>query len=164
MRTISSSTRPRTKQSPRWPSRSRHSRGQTSHCTRPSGRLCQYLVGKVAGAPPLTPYTVDPLGVARIGHVSTTLVPRNDTVLPRSRAVGAGLSRQIAANWGCGERAYPLGSLVGLEGDGVRGDGHLRLVRDRLDLACLASESGPQLLAACGARPVEGWLGLGSVP
>ena len=37
--------RARTKQNPRWPSRSRHARGQTSHWTRPSGRRCQNRVG-----------------------------------------------------------------------------------------------------------------------
>src|SRR5438105_15438492 len=37
----------RTKQRPRWPSRSLHARGQTSHCTRPSPVRCQYLVATV---------------------------------------------------------------------------------------------------------------------
>src|SRR5919106_1384272 len=42
--TIWSSTRARTKHSPRWPSRSRQDRGQTSHWIRPSSRRCQCVV------------------------------------------------------------------------------------------------------------------------
>ena len=49
-RTTWSSTRPRTKQSPRWPSCSRHARGQTSHWIRPSSRRCQCRVGTVHGS------------------------------------------------------------------------------------------------------------------
>ena len=45
--TIRSSTRPRTKHSPRWPSRSLQSRGQTSHWIRPSDSSCQYPVDTV---------------------------------------------------------------------------------------------------------------------
>ena len=36
-----SSTRPRTKHRPRWPSCSLQARGHTSHCTRPSSSGCQ---------------------------------------------------------------------------------------------------------------------------
>src|SRR5262245_534846 len=45
--TIWSSSRARTKHTPRWPSRSLHARGQTSHWMRPSSRTCQYFVGTV---------------------------------------------------------------------------------------------------------------------
>src|SRR6185436_18895461 len=48
--TIWSSTRPRTKHRPRWPSRSRQARGQTSHWIRPSGRACQCRVATVYGS------------------------------------------------------------------------------------------------------------------
>ena len=42
-----SSSRPRTKQTPRCPSRSLQARGQTSHWMRPSSSRCQYFVGTV---------------------------------------------------------------------------------------------------------------------
>src|SRR6266545_2670662 len=42
--TIASCSRARTKQRPRWPSRSLQARGQTSHWTRPSSSACQYVV------------------------------------------------------------------------------------------------------------------------
>ena len=45
-----SSIRPRTKHTPRWPSRSLHARGQTSHWIRPSSSRCQYRVGIVWGS------------------------------------------------------------------------------------------------------------------
>src|SRR4051812_34871068 len=50
VRTTWSSTRPRTKHSPRWPSCRRQARGQTSHCTRPSAQGCQCFVGTVNGS------------------------------------------------------------------------------------------------------------------
>ena len=40
-----SSRRPRTKQRPRWPSRSLQKRGQTSHCTRPSAEHVPVAAG-----------------------------------------------------------------------------------------------------------------------
>src|SRR3712207_4086547 len=48
VRTTPPPSHPRTKQSPRWPSRSLHARGQTSHWTRPSSSRCQYFVATVA--------------------------------------------------------------------------------------------------------------------
>src|SRR3712207_1270215 len=45
--TIWSSTRARTKQSPRWPSCSRQARGQTSHWILPSSSRCHHRVGTV---------------------------------------------------------------------------------------------------------------------
>src|SRR5437764_893195 len=45
-----SSTRPRTKHSPRCPSRSLQARGQTSHWIRPSGSACQCRVATVYGS------------------------------------------------------------------------------------------------------------------
>src|SRR5262249_51526768 len=45
--TIWSSSRARTKHTPRCPSRSLHARGHTSHWMRPSSRTCQYFVGTV---------------------------------------------------------------------------------------------------------------------
>src|SRR3954447_16128702 len=50
MRTTWSSTRPRTKATPPGPSYSRHSRGQTSHCTRSSSSRCQNRPGTVKGS------------------------------------------------------------------------------------------------------------------
>jgi hypothetical protein len=47
VRTISSPSRARTKQNPRWPSRSRQPRGHTSHCTRPSATRCQCFVATI---------------------------------------------------------------------------------------------------------------------
>src|SRR5712691_3049774 len=50
VRTMSSPSRARTKQSPRWPSRSLQARGQTSHWMRPSPSACQYFVATVEEA------------------------------------------------------------------------------------------------------------------
>ena len=53
--TTSPPSHARTKQRPRWPSRSLQKRGQRSHWTRPSSSECQYLVATVAIAwPPPT--------------------------------------------------------------------------------------------------------------
>src|SRR5215210_1840793 len=48
LRTIWSSSRARTKQSPRCPSSSLQNRGHRSHWIRPLSRACQYLVGTVS--------------------------------------------------------------------------------------------------------------------
>src|SRR6185369_12769357 len=48
VRTIWSSWRARTKQSPRCPSSSLQNRGQTSHWMRPLSSTCQYFVGTVS--------------------------------------------------------------------------------------------------------------------